>query len=147
MIEATEKLKLIPIDKPHEVAGLEHPRARQGRKRVGQKTLLGDLGAVHVSGAYAYSPDVKFTRHSGRKEPPHVIEHVKPSIRDRRSDGNQALFRMDPQSSGPDRGLCGAIAIPQLSVQAQQLVSQVAGKRFTSADHLEVALTFPAGGY
>src|ERR1700677_364790 len=99
MIEPSEELKLIPINEPDEVAGLEHPRAWCERIRVGQKTLLGDLRAVHVAGAYAHPSDVKLTRHSWRKKPAGFIEHVKRRIRDRRPDGNPSFFGLDPQTS------------------------------------------------
>src|ERR1700678_4564195 len=109
MIEPSEELKLVPIDQPDEIAGSEHSRARHRCKWIGQKTLHGELGAVQISGAHADPTDMKLTGHTWRKEPPALIEHVKPGIGDRRPDGDHAFFSMDAQSSGPDRGFRRAI--------------------------------------
>jgi len=52
LIEASEELKLIPIDQPDQVAGLEHARPRHSSTRVGQITLHRQLGPLDISGAH-----------------------------------------------------------------------------------------------
>src|ERR1700722_12371152 len=99
MIKTSKEFKVVSVYQPDDVARTEHMRIRRAGPGVRQEALPSDDGALHISGTYACTRNVKLTRNPWREDLAGRVDDVEPSISDRRPKGNDARFGVNLQNS------------------------------------------------
>ncbi len=94
----------------HQIAGAIHPAV--GCKRVRQKAFAREFRSLKVAARYAVATNEQLAWLSCRYGPPRMIENIELRIRNRRSQGNDAIRLLaDHRCGRPDGGFRGTVHV------------------------------------
>src|SRR5208337_3083220 len=120
-------------------------KARAGIRpeEVCNEPLGGQFWLVQIASGRTFSADEQLTWYADWHGPVQAIEDVELGVGNGSAEQDRLAGR-DPPCRRPDRGLGGAVEVPELRAEREQAFGQVSGQCFSAAQHLELRVAAPA---
>jgi hypothetical protein len=136
MVE-TPEIRNGPVGQPlAEIAGPVEARSCTA-KRIGNKALLGQLGAFQVASRHAGSANQDFTGYADRQRPQRSVDDIDRGVRNRLSDRDRIIGAAHRTGGRPDARFCRAIHVVDVAtVTCPQSLEQRARQRLTAQQQL-----------